>query len=533
MIKNKQGFSLLELVLVLGIASAVSFMKFQDLKQDQEHVQAKVAGEQLKQMGEAVNGYISIRYDKLSTLSAAVGKGTDPGPRTCSGPVCTITYQTLINEGLLPASFTGVNINKSAYTILLKRDGTAPNYVINGLVTTNTTWAEGGKVRYDLLGRAMQAAGIDSGMTKLTNQISGFNGSWSETASAFSSLNKVGLLGYRVGYDSSMYSIFLRRDGTLPMTGDLDLGGNDINNAANITASGSGNFGGNLKATGTLKGSQLYTKNGYGEELMLGGDAAGNDYELRLASNKPLTIWSATDGVKRPSNETRLAVWGTQSISGDLNVRADADAKTTGSINTTGNVNAGNWLVAHNGYGDEIRIGGDAVNNDSDMHIAGGKPLNIQGQENGRSEATVQLRGEFNIASGAGMTRKEISLQRDGTITASGNITSTQTVSGKYIQPTSTVAAGETCSPNGLISKTSDGSLLNCIDGVWKSPVSLQTMTFVLGGEHQNYGDICQRHLDNNGFSALGWVVTGSDVCTEDEQYCTIDNVKCYAIKLK
>ncbi|MGR7334753.1 hypothetical protein ACU6ZE_00375 [Klebsiella aerogenes] len=83
------------------------------------------------------------------------------------------------------------------------------------------------------------------------------------------------------------------------------------------------------------------------------------------------------------------------------------------------------------------------------MHIAGGKPLNIQNQENGRSEATVQLRGEFNIASGAGMTRKEISLQRDGTITASGNITSTQTVSGKYIQPTSTVAARETCSPNG------------------------------------------------------------------------------------
>lgn len=238
MIINKHGFSLLELILVLGIASAVSFMKFQELKQQQENVQAKIAGEQLKQIGEAVNGYISIRYDKLSTLTAATGTGTDPGPRTCSGSVCTITYQTLINEGLLPATFTGINVNKSAYTILLKRDATAPNYVINGLITTNNSWVEGAKVRYDLLGKAMQTAGIDSGVNKLTNQISGYSGLWSATTTGFSSINKVGLLGYRVGYDSSMYSVYLRRDGTLPMTGDLDMGGNDINNVKDITASG-------------------------------------------------------------------------------------------------------------------------------------------------------------------------------------------------------------------------------------------------------------------------------------------------------
>lgn len=246
------------------------------------------------------------------------------------------------------------------------------------------------------------------------------------------------------------------------------MGGNDINNAANITASGSGNFGGNLKATGTLTGSQLYTKNGYGEGLMLGGDGAGNDYELRLASNKPLTIWSATDGIKRPSNETRLAVWGTQVNSGDLTVKADSDGKTTGEINAAGNITSGGWLAAHNKYGDAIRIGGDAAGNDFDMAIGGKKPLNIQGEENGRSEATVQVRGEFNIASGAGMNTKEISLQRDGTITASGNITSTETVSGKYIQPTSTVVAGETRSSNGLVSKNADGKTLSCVSGKWE-----------------------------------------------------------------
>jgi hypothetical protein len=144
----------------------VAFMKFQDMKNEQESILASAVGQQMKQIGEAVNGYINIRYDKLSTLSNAAGTGTDPGPRTCSGSVCEITYQTLINEGLLPSTYTGTNANKSSYKIILKRDGTSPNYVINGLITTSTAWIEGGKTRYDLLGKAMQTAGIDSGMTQ-------------------------------------------------------------------------------------------------------------------------------------------------------------------------------------------------------------------------------------------------------------------------------------------------------------------------------------------------------------------------------
>jgi uncharacterized protein (UPF0333 family) len=103
--KIKKGFSLLELTLVLGVGTIVAFMKFQDMKNEQESILASAVGQQMKQIGEAVNGYINIRYDKLSTLSNAAGTGTDPGPRTCSGSVCEITYQTLINEGLLPSTY--------------------------------------------------------------------------------------------------------------------------------------------------------------------------------------------------------------------------------------------------------------------------------------------------------------------------------------------------------------------------------------------------------------------------------------------
>lgn len=236
--KIKKGFSLLELTLVLGVGTMVAFMKFQDMKNEQESIMASAVGQQMKQIGEAVNGYINIRYDKLSTLSNAAGTGTDPGPRTCSGSVCEITYQTLINEGLLPSTYTGTNANKSSYKIILKRDGTSPNYVINGLITTSTAWIEGGKTRYDLLGNAMQIAGIDSGMTRTTSNAFGYGGQWSETSANFNNITSAGQLAFRVGFNSALYSIYLRRDGTLPMTGNLNMGGQSVYNAQNITANG-------------------------------------------------------------------------------------------------------------------------------------------------------------------------------------------------------------------------------------------------------------------------------------------------------
>lgn len=52
-----------------------------------------------------------------------------------------------------------------------------------------------------------------------------------------------------------------------------------------------------------------------------------------------------------------------------------------------------------------------------------------------------------------------------GKIYASGNIASQETVSGKYLQPSSISVAGENCASNGLISKDSSGALLSCQSG--------------------------------------------------------------------
>lgn len=430
--KRKNGFSLLELILVLGIASAVSFMKFQDLKQEQESVQAGAVGEQIKQIGEAVNGYINIRYDKLSTLTSATGTGTDPGPRTCSGSVCTITYQTLINEGLLPVSFTGMNVNKSAYTILLKRDGTAPNYVINGLITTNNSWVEGSKIRYDLLGKAMQTAGIDSGMTKTASAVSGYSGSWSADATDYSNINKTGILGYRVGYDSAIYSVYLRRDGTLPMTGDLNMGGMNINNAKNITASGTGNFGSNITSGGTITAEgEVVAHNGYGDTITLGGDAGGNDYEIRLASNKPLTIWSPN------AANTDTVLQTTQ-----------GNAKFANRVATNG-------LDPNNlpsGWGGGVRT--------LDVYASG---TIAAGDNSGDIRAYINSSGNL-YASG--------SAQVDGNISSSNQITSNgRLTTNDFLQINGLATEGANCQPDGLQGRSTIGQLLSCVSGVWRASI--------------------------------------------------------------
>ncbi|MEG8868386.1 prepilin-type N-terminal cleavage/methylation domain-containing protein [Klebsiella pneumoniae] len=458
MINVKRGFSLLELILALGIGSAMALLKFQDMKASQEDFTAKTAGEQIRQIGEAVNGYINLRYDKHSTLTSSSSQSNDPGPRTCNASECEITYQTLINEGLLPVSYSGLNIYKSSYKILLKRSGTTPNYVINGLVVATTAWKEGGKTRYDLLGKAMQTAGVDSGMTQSTTVISGMQGQWQESSSNFSNITGSGLLGFRTGFNSALYSIYLRRDGTLPMTGDLNMGGNNINNAKNITASGTGSFGGNITSGGNINAAkEVIAHNGYGDTITLGGDNANNDYEIRLGSGKQLTLYSPSAA----NYTTVLLVWKNAKIqqrlaTNDLDPN-DLPSGWSGGLRTNdvyaaGTVGAGS---------------GGAVNAylNSAGNIYASNDINVGHQVN-----TQYVWASGNLNSNY--------IHSNGNIDANGRVNAGEFV---YINGQANLGAG--CSPNGLQGRSSDGSLLSCVNGLWSNSFSgeISSNTFNLG----------------------------------------------------
>ncbi|HHG9015815.1 TPA: hypothetical protein ACPYXD_005228, partial [Enterobacter hormaechei subsp. xiangfangensis] len=451
---------------------------------EQEAIVARSVGQQMKQMGEAVNKYISIRYDKLATLSNAAGNGTDPGPRTCTTSGCDITYQTLINEGLLPSSYTGINVAKSSYKIFLKRSGTSPNYVINGLVTTSSSWTENGAIRYDLIGKAIQEAGIDSGVTKTATTVSGYNGQWTETATNFPIITTAGQFAYRTGYNASLYSVYLRRDGSLPMTGDLNMGGRSISNADKISASGDLTIGGKTTLNNTLQvnadinstgnissGNWLLARNGSGKVIRIGGDNNG-DYDFSFEPTSSPTIGFF------PSDSTTKFLF---NFRGDVGVSTPNNASrtitldsSTGNITSNGNINAGNWLIAHNGGGNTMSIGGDGapaadgtVGNDYEIKMDTAKSLTIWNTalSNDRAKTLLDVWGSQRILGNLNVVASNTAT---GDIAASGNITATGSAKADNFQPTSTAVVGNACNYSGAISRDSAGFTLSCQSGKWQ-----------------------------------------------------------------
>ena len=205
----------------------------------------------------------------------------------------------------------------------------------------------------------MQTAGIDSGMTKTTSIASGHSGQWSETSANFNNITSAGQLAFRVGFNSALYSVYLRRDGTLPMTGDLNLDGHNINNVDALNATGNITTTGdlqarNIKATGKIDaggnisaGNWVYAKNGYGDVIGMGGDAIGDDYEINLQSPKRLTIHSPKVPVADRKSTVVFRVNGAISSGGDLtasgNITATENVKGA-TLESTGRATVGEFI---------------------------------------------------------------------------------------------------------------------------------------------------------------------------------------------
>lgn len=452
--KIKSGFTLVETGLVLFIASFVGFIAFSQLIKNQEMNKAELAGQQIKLIGDSVNAYIANHYNSISTLSNASGISSDLGPRNClaSNNTCTITTATLVNEGLLPSTYSGKNVYGSGYNIILKRKGTNPYYQINGMITTSTPLKTASKIRYDLLGQAMQKAGIDSGMTNgSSSQVSGFNGSWSANSVDYNNITQPGILAYQAGYGTYNYSVFLRRDGTLPMTGDLNMGNQSIRSALNIAASGEVSSA-TAKTTGASTVGSYLTVNG--NSTLKGATSIGST--LSIAG-----VTTATGAIN--ANNT-LTVAGVSNLKSNLNVG--------GVTILSGITTANNVLNANNA----LNVGGVST-------LKGAANLNSTLTTNGatRLNSTLNVAGVSTFSNAVNVNN---SIVATGNINASGNITSANQIKGaslystgrntvgEYIQLNASVTAGASCSPTGLVSRTSNGEVLSCVNGKWKKPVN-------------------------------------------------------------
>lgn len=275
--KNNKGFTLLELILVLGIGS-LAFMGFIQMEQKrQENLAAENAGGQLSEVGQALAQYINMNNSALqtavplNTTSAAI-------PLTVmqsSTGTTTIGATAVNNRLLLPTTYVNrlgfPTPNPVTYSIYLRNNAGT----ITGLVITNAGIVDKtGATRYDWGGTAMKKAGSNAGISfGLATQLNGLNGVWTLSNAEFTSINTLGKLGYRVAYQGTYDSTYLRLDGMYPMNGNLNMGNYNIKNATDISYTGwlYGNNGvmnnlltgtitnaGNI-TTGSINGKQILT----------------------------------------------------------------------------------------------------------------------------------------------------------------------------------------------------------------------------------------------------------------------------------
>ncbi|RVT55586.1 shufflon system plasmid conjugative transfer pilus tip adhesin PilV, partial [Klebsiella pneumoniae] len=273
----------------------------------------------------------------------------------------------------------------------------------------------------------MQTAGIDSGMTKTTSIASGHSGQWSETSANFNNITSTGQLAFRVGYNSALYSFYLRRDGTLPMTGDLNLDGHNINNIANINATG------NITTTGNVFGkdinaSGLLATNGFSTSDKPDGWAGGiRTFDIYASGGYYLTYQGAT--AKSKDWAFMVDNSGVAALKKQLSVGGDSAAKTF----PTG------W-GGNNGTGIKT----------FDVYASGTVGA---GDENGNLKAYINTYGDIHA---------------DRNINASGNIDANGRINaGEFVYINGQANIGWGCSPNGVVGRTPEGKVISCVNGVW------------------------------------------------------------------
>lgn len=235
-IKKKKGFSLIEMILVLGISSLAFIALLASEKRKAEVLKAESAGEQIAEIGQALNSYIAREGGHLITnVFGAEGIGTTASYRII--PITVLQGQTQAGTPtyngrvLLPQTFNASNAFGGTYSIVVKKQYGS----LSGFVIYNQPVTDNGEVRYDWLGVAVKKAGHQAGMSFLSNNITGMNGGWQISAADTNGLsNNPGLLFYRTAYTQSMDDTYLRLDGMFPMRGNLNMGNYNINNVTAI-----------------------------------------------------------------------------------------------------------------------------------------------------------------------------------------------------------------------------------------------------------------------------------------------------------
>lgn len=366
--KAKPGFSILELLLAMGIISVVMVGAMSYFKSQAEATRAKTAGEQIKDVGTGFNIYLSKMQTHFGTCmtigqTIKIPNGAEVisnsnGTFTVSGTNCqNIPYMDTMSTTTVPSNVLGFD-----YDLYVRKNNSGK---IEGLVLSNrpVMSSDNSTPRYDWLGMAVTAAGANGGMTtnygkNATNAndfaLRGYGGGWTLTNQEFKNtpLNKGGYLGYRVNFAGPTDDIYLRLDGLYPMQGDLDMGNHNINNATDI------NFNGWLTGNNVLVNN---IKSGY-----INNDGAIDTDTLR--ARKAIATGNHFDNPV-PAEMVDSDYIHTSNVYAENKIATGKNGVINGSLNADGLLDVKNMILRYPGCGDSKNLSGADCLNPWSGHI--------------------------------------------------------------------------------------------------------------------------------------------------------------------
>lgn len=243
---NSSGFTLLELLIVIGIIGvlSVSFISFLMAREKIERYQ--LVGEQLSSVGQAMEKYLTDAQIS-ETLTSCIANN-----KTINLPISVVSKNAVASaipstscalpsmDLLMWADTAGnmpKNISGSDYVIQVRNtEGRLTGLVSLEQPLTNSS----GEVDFNALGIAAKRIGANGGgvFKSTAPNMNGVGGGWSTNNALFPGIGQEGKLGYRTSVGAVMDNVYMRLDGLYPMRADLNMGNYSINNITDINVNG-------------------------------------------------------------------------------------------------------------------------------------------------------------------------------------------------------------------------------------------------------------------------------------------------------
>lgn len=285
---RSQGFTLLSMAIAVVVAGLLAVTANEALNYLSRANTAANLANGLQQAYSAAGAYATTYFSQLANGQPVCAASGSPCVANPNQP----TVADLRNLGLLPTSFqttayTGGTWAFSMAEIPAGCSGATCNIQWQAYLPTPPR-TQAGYPDYGIVGDAAVRSGLSAGFSGPSSPsvISGLKGAWSTTNPAGA---VPGVLLAEGSFNSSQFSTYLPRSGVLPMTGDLNMGGHNVNNASAVNVAGASldqDQGGSLELGGNN------TTAGTGTpyiDFHLGG-AGVQDFNARLENTSDSTL---------------------------------------------------------------------------------------------------------------------------------------------------------------------------------------------------------------------------------------------------